>query len=318
MSAAVMAVLTLVVLLALSRAWSPRGIPFVGRLNRWSIGLYAGDSPLHLRAQPGITNPVLSYKDVTDAPAVFVADPFMVREESTWYMFFEVMNARTKQGDIGLAQSSDGLSWAYQKIVLDEPFHLSYPQVFAWKGSYYMIPETHQASAVRIYKAEKFPEEWTFVATLLEGSPFTDPTVFRAKEKWWLFSTTPPSDTLRLFVADDLLGPWSEHPESPVVRGDAHQARPAGRVVVAGDSLLRFAQDDLPVYGHQVRAFEILELTPAHYQEREVGGGPILKGSGSGWNAERMHHTDPHPMGDGRWVACVDGSRRVLVFGLGY
>jgi hypothetical protein len=142
--------------------------------------------------------------------------------------------------------------------------------------------------------------------------------VFRAKAKWWLFSTTPANDTLRLFSADELLGPWTEHPESPVVRGDAHRARPAGRVVVAGGRLIRFAQDSLPVYGRQVRAFEIVELTPVRYQELETSTAPIVQGSGVGWNADRMHHVDPLPLGNGQWIACVDGSRKVLVFGWNY
>jgi hypothetical protein len=40
-------------------------------------------------------------------------------------MFFEVMDAVIKKGRIGLAVSDDGKSWAYDSIVLAEPFHLS-------------------------------------------------------------------------------------------------------------------------------------------------------------------------------------------------
>jgi len=49
---------------------------------------------------------------VTDITADFVSDPFMLRDGAVWYMFFEVWNTRTGQGDIGLATSSDGLNWA--------------------------------------------------------------------------------------------------------------------------------------------------------------------------------------------------------------
>lgn len=38
-------------------------------------------------------------------------------------------------GDIGVAESSDGgATWSYLGIALDEPWHLSYPFVFQWKG----------------------------------------------------------------------------------------------------------------------------------------------------------------------------------------
>ncbi len=55
------------------------------------------------------------------------------------------MNARTKQGDIGLAVSGDGRTWTYRGIVLDEAFHLSFPYVFEWNGAVYLVPESATA-----------------------------------------------------------------------------------------------------------------------------------------------------------------------------
>jgi hypothetical protein len=77
-------------------------------------------------------------------------------------------------------------------------------------------------------------------------------------------------------------------------------------VVRDGDRIYRFAQDCQERYGVAVRAFEILALTPETYQERPVGGDPMLAGSGSGWTAEGMHHVDAHLLDDGSWIACVD------------
>ena len=288
--------------------WKLRGIPLAGVTGRWSIGIYRGKSPFLFFSPPDINNPVLTYRDVTDVPAKFVADPFMVEENSTWYMFFEVMNARTNQGDIGLAISRDGFHWAYKQIVLNEPFHLSYPYVFKWKDEYYMIPESHEARSVRLYKAVDFPLEWSLVATLLDEDLYVDSSVFYFNDTWWLFSSPLESDTLRLYYAHDLIGPWVEHPKSPVVQGDKNIARPGGRVVIADGRIIRYTQDDDPIYGNQVRAFEISELTPASYKEKEVTTSPILRGSGKGWNAERMHHIDPHQIDENKWIACVDGS----------
>jgi hypothetical protein len=33
---------------------------------------------------------------------------------------------------------------------------------------------------------------------------------------------------------------------------------------------------------------------------------PLVKASGSGWNAEAMHHVDAHQIAKGRWIAAVD------------
>ena len=86
------------------------------------------------------------------------------------------------------------------------------------------------------------------------------------------------------------------------------RSRPAGRVVVDGERVLRFAQRCDTGYGLDVRAFEIVELTETTYAERELPG-PVLGASGSGWNADGMHHVDPHRIGPGSWLACVDGWR---------
>lgn len=288
-------------------------IPFFSNEMEWSIGIYSGQSPFDLVSREKL-NPVLTAKDVTDVRARFVADPFMIAEGSAWYMFFEVMNVNTKQGDIGLATSSDGLKWKYERIVLDEPFHLSYPYVFKWKSVYYMVPESHQAHSVRLYKAEHFPLKWSPIATLLHGD-FADPSVVRYRGKWWIFvAHVQGNNVLRLYYANTLKGPYAEHPKSPIVLGDANIARPGGRILVLGDRIYRYAQDDLPSYGNQVRMFEIVDLTPTRYKEREVNSGPVLRASGSGWNAEGMHHVDPHQTRDKKWIASVDGYKRTLFF----
>lgn len=106
---------------------------------------------------PGAANPVLTAADVTDFTADYVADSFMFHEGNTWYMFFEAGHYSPEKTEIGLATSSDGFSWSYQRIVLSEPFDLAYPYVFKWEGTYYLIPETYAMNQVRLYKATNFP-----------------------------------------------------------------------------------------------------------------------------------------------------------------
>lgn len=272
----------------------------------WSIGIYAGKSPFHL--SPAAQNPVIAAPDVTDVPARFVADPFMLRVDSLWNMFFEVLNNENDLGEIGLATSCDGLSWQYQQIVLREPFHLSYPYVFRWQDHYYMIPETLGANTVRLYRATRFPTEWTLVKDLIPGA-HADPSIFRWDDRWWLFTCPRPHqhDTLALYSAAELTSEWTEHPRSPLIRGNRSVARPGGRVLLHEGKPLRFAQDCFPIYGKQVRAFTITELTATSYMEGEVAQSPVLSPEGDGWNATGMHHVDAHRLEDGTFLACVDG-----------
>lgn len=279
----------------------------------FSIGIYAGSSPFDLRPAPSVSNPVLTRLDITAAPTGTVADPFMIRVRGQWFMYFELTNQFTHKGEIALATSQDGLKWKFERIVLSEPFHMSYPYVFEWQGDFYMIPETGRSKSVRLYRAENFPFDWTYVETLLEGSRFADSSVFRFDDLWWLFTDAGAdarSPSLRLYFATDLVGPWTEHPSSPLAGGDPHISRPGGRVVVIDGTPYRFAQNIYPVYGMDVRAFEILELSPTKYEEKQVGNKPIIGPGADAWNKHGMHHIDPHLLEDGSWLACVDGCAR--------
>ncbi len=296
----------------MKRLSAPERPPFPGALptREWSIGIYTRVSPSQWEPCPGITNPVLSREHVSDVLAAGVADPFMLQVNDMWYMFFEVMNWQTCRGEIGLATSADGRQWTYRKVVLAEPFHISYPHVFEWMHDYYMIPESHKAHAIRLYKASNFPEQWSFVGTLVSGKSFMDSSVFYYNEQWWLLTETSPDyafDTLRLYYAQELTGPWHEHPMSPLIVGNKHIARPAGRVLIFPDKLVRYAQDCLPYYGTQVRELEITKLTTTDYCEREVDASPVLIPRGRGWNGSGMHHIDAHLLQNNCWLACVDG-----------
>lgn len=260
----------------------------------------------------GLKNPVLTAQDVTDIPAEFVADPFMVKEGGTWYMFFEVLNRKDGLGDIALATSQDGFHWNYEKVVLDESFHLSYPYVFKWNHEYYMIPETYQTNSIRLYKATDFPTQWSLEKTLLTGQKFVDSSIFYYQDRWWMFASTTENDSLHLYYADALTDQWMEHPQSPIIENDLYIARPAGRVTLCDQGLIRYTQDCRTIYGRQVHALVITELTPTTYREEFVTDA-ILGPSGSGWNRTGMHNIDPHPIDQTYWLACVDGHYRTLV-----
>lgn len=294
-----------------------KGVPFVSRPQIYSIGVCSGPSMYELTPCAEVENPVMTAQQVTDVPADFVADPFVVRHDGTWFMFFEVLNRKTYEGDIALATSNDGLKWQYGGVVLDESFHLSYPQVFDWHGEFYMIPESNRAGSIRLYKAEPFPSKWSFQQSLVMGR-YVDPTVFHFAGRWWMFATEISSSVLHLFYSDELEGPWTEHVKSPVVRNDARVARCAGPILLCTDRPLRFAQDCARTYGKKVRVLEITELSTENYEEKEVSDDLLPCGAGHGWSAGGMHQVSFMKKDENMWLACVDGWRWKLRFGLHY
>jgi hypothetical protein len=272
----------------------------------WTLGVYAGESPLALQPLSDVANPVLTGADVTDMKVDTLAHPFLVIKNHRYYVFFTAKDLKSDKGGIGLAESGDGRTWKFRQTVIREPFVLAHPYVFEWQNEYYLIPEAHTQTSVRLYKATTFPDEWKYMGNILEGdSPFISPTLSHYKGLWWLFTSPSGNETLRLFYASDFRGPWKEHPRSPIVKKDVRTARPAGRPFVIEGALYRLGQDCYPTYGRAVRAFQITDISPTTYAEKMVET-PLVQASGKGWNSNAMHHVDAQQTSTGQWIAVVD------------
>jgi len=83
---------------------------------------------------------------------------------------------------------------------------------------------------VDLYRAIDFPFRWKREATLLDGVVASDATLMRDRAGWWMFAATrlwraTGWDSLSVFYAPSLLGPWRACRHNPVVL-DATAARP--------------------------------------------------------------------------------------------
>ncbi|MCA9218625.1 MAG: hypothetical protein KDB27_36400 [Planctomycetales bacterium] len=282
----------------------------VDRESIWSIAITTVDSPFDVTDVSSTLQPTLTAADVTDVEARFVADPFLLSHNGQWTVFFEVLNEGTGHGDIGCATSEDGKKWRYGRIVLDEPFHLSYPSVYVVDDEVFMVPESYESGGVRLYKAVDFPNRWSLEKTLVQGDSLADPTLFEHDGHWWMFTGKPGThDELRLFVSDAIDGAWTEHPKSPLISRDPSRSRPAGKVIAYNGRLFRVAQDCSSRYGGAVRVFEIKSLTTSDYVEQECAA-TLLRAQASEWNSHGMHHIDAARLPNGRWIVCVDGHRK--------
>ncbi|MEC0266401.1 family 43 glycosylhydrolase [Paenibacillus anseongense] len=274
----------------------------------WSIKIIKSDTIFPKRAKAlDLTYPTLQCTDVTDVEAEFVADPFVVSDGSNYYVFFEVLNKHSERGEIAVAVSTDGEKWQYDRVVLKESFHLSYPNVFTYENDYYMLPESSEAGGVFLYKSMQFPYNWERKKQLLSG-PFVDPTLFYHNQKWWMFVGSKDGRNLYLFYADRMDGEWVEHPCNPIIKNDLHISRPAGKVVAHDGEMYRFTQDGVPSYGKMVRAARITKLSETEYEEEVIEPG-LLTGSGQeqSWRKDGMHHIDHLQTKDNKWMIAVDG-----------
>lgn len=251
-------------------------------------------------------NPIIT-RHTVPSPTYFVADPFLYKSGSTWYIFFEQWDNYQAQGNIGYVTSDDGYHYEFGAICLDEPFHLSFPYVFQYEGTHYMLQVGPDNTDIRLYRADPFPDVWVFDSVLMLGAGFADPAIFRYQNRWYMFVCTNSNRRCDLYTSTDLRTAWTLHPSSPIVANNSGRARPAGRTFVYGNGkLTRYAQKCDVVYGEAVRAFQIDLLTPTAYAEHEVPESPLIQATHEGWNSEAMHSFSPWWDGT-RWLVAVDG-----------
>ncbi len=203
------------------------------------------------------------------------ADPCVVEHNGERLLFVEEGTPDATRAHIACIDWPVDGAARHLGVVLDRPYHLSFPQVFRWEGQWYMTVESGQARRVTLYRERIFPLQWEPLADLIVDRACVDPVLHHHEGHWYLFANVSESggstwDELFLFVADDLAGPYRPHPANPIV-ADVHHARMAGRLFHHEGRLVRPAQECAPAYGTAVVFNEVLELSPTAYRERRMG-----------------------------------------------
>jgi hypothetical protein len=235
--------------------------------DRWELRYRHGD---------GVQTSMRQFKTLPMSRGRFWADPHLVRHDGRDYLFFEEYPFRTRKGHISVVVLDEKGNPGRAEIVLERPYHLSYPHVFRVGDDHYMTPETIGNRTVELYKCREFPNKWELCATLMRDVDAVDPTPFFRDGRWWLFVSmaavlgASPWDELFLFHAPELTSNrWEPHPLNPIV-SDVRRARPAGRLFEYRGHLYRPSQDCSKRYGYGLRLNRVTELTPDSYAEEEV------------------------------------------------
>lgn len=274
----------------------------IGQKKKYSIGIYEGDSIFDLK--PLKNNPVLTKFDVKDVRASFVADPFVIKRNDVYYLFFEVKSKRKRDiGEIGLATSKDLKHFNYKKIVIREKFHLSYPFVFKFENDFYIILESGENRDLRLYKAVDFPFEWKLERIIFKDKRLADPTLLFLDGKIYLFVTNMENDSLEIYISNGLKN-FVPHKKNPFYKGDRSKNRNGGRIFIDDGNIYRFVQNCSNYYGEKVDMYKITKIDENDFQEEFVK--TILSPSKKGWNANQMHHIDIVKEHN-KYIAVVDG-----------
>jgi len=228
----------------------------------------------HLR--PEFSSSLWRYKEMLPPMDRFWADPHVIHHDHTYYIFIEEYLYATDKGHIALIVMDEKGNYEEPEIVLEKPYHLSYPFVFEHEGDYFMIPETMANGTVELYKCTKFPNQWEFQMNLIEGIQAVDATLHYKDNRWWMFVTVVETDgasswdELFIYYSDQLLSSeWKPHKQNPVL-SDCKIARPAGKLFMDNDILYRPSQNCSHRYGYGFNLNEVEHLSSDNYREKRV------------------------------------------------
>jgi hypothetical protein len=197
-----------------------------------------------------------------------MADPFLVEMSGRHYLLFEEQARGKSRGRLGCMEVRPDGSYSDLTIVLERPYHLSYPCIVPCKGDLFLLPESCEANRVELYRFRRFPDEPEWVASPIEGVALVDTTPIFVDGRWYFFTTTlePFMETLLLSAAR-LEGPWSLHPSNPVSTS-VRNCRSAGQLFWNNGRLFRPTQDCSVRYGYAITVNEVTRLTPNEFEER--------------------------------------------------
>lgn len=80
---------------------------------------------------------------IDDCGKYWFADPFVYEKDGVTYLFYEAFDLVQQKGLIGYSVfnqlTGEGSA---PTIIIDEPFHLSFPNIFEYAGDIYIMPES--------------------------------------------------------------------------------------------------------------------------------------------------------------------------------
>ena len=240
--------------------------------DKWAIGLVMLDWE---QLKQGVLPQPVQW--ITPRFGQFIADPFLFSHNNKDYLLYELFSYASGYGKNVIAELVKDESGQYrlhnEQIIIDEPFHQSYPFVFSSNDTIYCLPEQAESNSLRLYRATDFPSTWVLDSVLIDNFPVVDPTLFRHDSNWWLFAVRGDehqNSHLYAWYSKGLHGPWQPHAHNPI-KSAPGKVRPAGPLYTFKDELYRPVQMSLKRYGDAGLLLErIHELSPVTFSEETV------------------------------------------------
>ena len=237
-------------------------------MNKITRNMIKGDWAIAYRKKQDLLTYDEPFIPINNTKEYWFADPLFFEYEGKDYLFVEAYNKTKKRGELGVFLMEDGEAKDYQTII-SEDYHLSYPFVFEYENSIYMIPESGANMTLDLYKASSFPYKWEKVKSLLTNIKVADPTIYEYENILYLIlqDLSVKATNYNLYKLD-MVNCELEKVNSFDYQYDV--GRPGGKVFKHKDLTLRPAQNCKDIYGGGLLFYKINQLEP-NYEEELYG-----------------------------------------------
>ena len=206
------------------------------------------------------------------------ADPFIFEKHGIVYIFFEAFDLILQRGKEGYCILNEDGTCGKPKLIIDEPYHLSFPNIFEYNGDVYIMPEMSEDYSLKLYKAISFPNIWKISNVVLPDVYACDSVLIESDSKRYLltnemYHNVPKGQFASCYVKNFLYevdGIKAVGNGLMVAEGD-YGIRNAGKVFEEDGVLYRIGQDCRDkMYGKGLVLFMINSITP--YKEEILWG----------------------------------------------
>lgn len=211
-----------------------------------------------------------SFKVIPNGKMFWVGDPFPIEVNNELYIFGEIYDYSKLKGCIAYTKLTEEGFTPWKKII-EESYHLSFPNIFEIDNEIYICPESHANKSLQIYKCISFPEKWKLIKTIMDDEDCVD-TVFLERDKDFLGFTCEWHSLQNHFFKLFKINKGTE--EYEFSKGEfrlleSYMSRPAGKLINNGDKLIMVSQICKPKYGSGL-VFKEIKVDYPNYIEEEL------------------------------------------------
>ncbi len=220
------------------------------------------------------------------------ADPMLFVHEDRTYLFTEAFDRVWQKGKLAVSVLREDGEFSTPKVVMNLPYHLSYPCVFSAQGGIYMIPETSQNRTLELWECVSGDMgRWVRKKILLRGVKYSDSTVLCCGEddNCYIFCYLEDGGRYETDVYRLNLERFSVE-KSFTVHHKENGFRPAGNFFYSKEGkTFRPLQYNVETYGEYIRIYEMDSFRP--FSEHLVREVRISDLTGIAWEGACRTHT---------------------------